>query len=69
MAYIICERRRGHPKVNVEVCRRKCRFQGECKSYQKYTKTVGSEDASLAVKGHTPSLSRTEGVPKEIHPA
>ena len=36
MAYIICERRKGNPKLNVEVCRRKCKFTDQCKPYEKY---------------------------------
>jgi len=36
MNYIICEKRKGNPKVNVEVCRRRCKYAGQCKSYKEY---------------------------------
>jgi hypothetical protein len=36
MSYIICGKRKGNPKVNVEVCRRKCKHAEQCKSYQEY---------------------------------
>jgi len=40
MAYIICERRKGNPKLSVEVCRRKCKFTDQCKPYGKYLSGV-----------------------------
>jgi hypothetical protein len=36
MSYIICGKRKGNPKVNVEVCRRKCKHAEQCKPYQEY---------------------------------
>ncbi len=36
MSYIICGKRKGSPKVNVEVCRRKCKHADQCKSYREY---------------------------------
>ncbi len=36
MSYIICEKRKGNPKVNVEVCRRKCKYADQCKPYKEY---------------------------------
>jgi hypothetical protein len=36
MSYIICGKRKGNPKVNVEVCRRKCKYAEQCKPYQEY---------------------------------
>ncbi|NIS60951.1 MAG: hypothetical protein GTO13_09690 [Proteobacteria bacterium] len=36
MSYIICEKRKGNPKVNVEVCRRKCKHASQCKPYNEY---------------------------------
>jgi len=36
MSYIICGKRKGNPKVNVEVCRRKCKHANQCKSYKEY---------------------------------
>ncbi len=36
MSYIICGKRKGSPKVNVEVCRRKCKHSEQCKPYREY---------------------------------
>jgi hypothetical protein len=36
MSYIICEKRKGNPKVNVEVCKRKCKHANQCKPYNEY---------------------------------
>ena len=68
MAYIICDKRRGNPKINVEVCRRKCEFTEECKSYGKYLKTIAMEEP-LDVESHTTALSHDEGIGKEVQPA
>jgi hypothetical protein len=44
MAYIICNKRRGNPKINVEVCRRKCQFTEECEAYTNYLQAASLED-------------------------
>jgi len=49
MSYIICEKRKGNPKVNVEVCRRKCKHADQCKSYREY---LGIAQALHGGKGH-----------------
>lgn len=36
MSYIICNKRKGSPKIHVEVCRRKCKFLNECKVYKEF---------------------------------
>ena len=40
MSYIICGKRKGKPKVNVEVCRRKCKHADQCKPYKEYLDIV-----------------------------
>lgn len=52
MAYIICEKRRGNPKINVEVCRRKCDFTEECRPYKRYLKDTAVED-NTGVEAHS----------------
>jgi len=49
MSYIICGKRKGNPKVNVEVCRRKCKHADQCKSYREY---LGIAQALHGGKGH-----------------
>ena len=36
MSYLICDKRKGSPKVHVEVCRRKCKLLCECKAYKEF---------------------------------
>lgn len=69
MPYIICEKRRGHPKVNVEVCRRKCKFMEECKSYEKYIRTTALEEPGLGVESHATAVSPNEPAGEEVHAA
>lgn len=33
--YLICVRRKGHPKKHIDVCHQ-CRWRSSCKPYQKY---------------------------------
>jgi len=36
MSYLICDKRKGSPKIHVEVCRRKCKLIQECKTYKEF---------------------------------
>lgn len=36
MSYLVCEKRKGSPKVHVEVCRKKCKLIDQCKSYKHF---------------------------------
>ena len=50
MSYVICEKRKGNPKVNVEVCRRKCKHANQCKPYHEYldiAQTLQEEKGNL----------------------
>jgi len=66
MAYIVCEKRRGQPKVNVEVCRRKCKFAEECKSYGSYLKAMELEESPLDVESHATANPHQEDAGKEV---
>lgn len=68
MAYIICDKRRGNPKINVEVCRRKCEFTAECKPYGKYLTSIAMEEP-LDAESHTATPSHPEGIVEEVHAA
>ncbi len=69
MPYIICEKRRGHPKVNVEVCRRKCKFMEECKSYERYVGASTLEDSPPDGETHATAVSSKEVGGKEVQAA
>ena len=53
MSYIICGKRKGNPKVNVEVCRRKCKYADQCKPYKDYLDIAQALPAARAnVRNH-----------------
>ncbi len=39
MSYLVCDKRKGSPKIHVEVCRRKCKLIQECKTYKEFVDT------------------------------
>jgi len=45
MSYLICDKRKGSPKVHVEVCRRKCKSVQECKTYKEFVSSVDKKAA------------------------
>jgi len=60
MPYIVCEKRKGNPRVNVEVCRRKCKFAEECSSFRRYLTTAAINEPAPTAE----TSPATEG-PKE----
>jgi hypothetical protein len=40
MSYLVCDKRKGNPKIHVEVCRRKCKLVQECKSFKEFMTNV-----------------------------
>ncbi len=57
MSYIICEKRKGNPKVNVEVCRRKCKYADQCRPYKEYL------DIAQALQGEKGNLQNHPVLP------
>jgi hypothetical protein len=45
MSYLTCDKRKGSPKVHVEVCRRKCKQVEECKTYKEFVTNVEKKAA------------------------
>lgn len=45
MSYLICDNRKGNPKVHVEVCRKKCKLIQECKSYKQFVDNLEKKAA------------------------
>ncbi len=45
MSYLVCDKRKGTPKIHVEVCRRKCKDVTECKIYKEFVSTVEKKAA------------------------
>jgi len=36
LMYLVCDKRKGSPKVHVEVCKKKCKLIQECKTYKEF---------------------------------
>jgi hypothetical protein len=45
MSYLICDKRKGSPKIHVEVCRRKCKLLQECKKYKEFVDNLEKKAA------------------------
>jgi len=45
MSYLICDKRKGSPKIHVEVCRRKCKLIQECKAYKEFADNLEKKAA------------------------
>ena len=39
-AYIVCQKKRNAPRMNVQVCQKKCSSKQECKEYLSYLKVL-----------------------------
>jgi hypothetical protein len=45
MSYLVCEKRKGSPKIHIEVCRRKCRLVNECKRFKEFVDNLEKKAA------------------------
>ncbi len=45
MSYLICDKRKGSPKIHIEVCRRKCKLVQECKTYKEFINSLEKKAA------------------------
>ena len=57
--YIVCQKKRNNPRMDVRICQKKCDLKDDCKDYISYSKnlfdnkneplSVGSQSVSLEV--------------------
>ena len=45
MSYLVCDKRKGNPKIHVEVCQKKCKLTQECKSYKGFVSNLEKKAA------------------------
>jgi hypothetical protein len=45
MSYVICDKRKGSPKVHVQVCEKKCKGLQECKVYKAHMEKTDKKAA------------------------
>ena len=65
MPYVVCDKRKGNPKINVEVCRKKCEFAEECKAYNSYLSAAPLQEPP-GVDDYTTLPSRRDDAPEEV---
>jgi hypothetical protein len=45
MSYLICDKRKGSPKIHIEVCKRKCKLVHECKTFKEFVDNLEKKAA------------------------
>jgi hypothetical protein len=53
--YIVCQKKRNNPRMDVRICERRCPEKGECKEYLAHH-PVASQDAQPSPQAEAPSL-------------
>jgi hypothetical protein len=58
--YIVCQKKRNNPRMDVRVCQKKCNWKEDCKPYISYHKIlVQDKDAPLSAESHAVGLGVT----------
>lgn len=42
--YIVCQKKRNNPRMDVRICRKKCEFKNECPEYQAFIEASVEKD-------------------------
>jgi len=53
--YIVCQKKRNNPRMDIRICERKCPEKEECKEYLAYHR-VAPQDAQPALQADAPPL-------------
>ena len=48
--YIVCQKKRNNPRMNVRICRKKCELKDECPEYQSINEVLVEKDKMPAVQ-------------------
>ena len=48
--YIVCQKKRNNPRMNVRICRKKCELKDECPEYQSINDVLAEKDEMPAVQ-------------------
>ena len=49
--YIVCQKKRNNPRMDIRICRKKCDIKGECAEYKSSSETLLQNDTALQEKG------------------
>jgi hypothetical protein len=47
--YIVCQKKRNNPRMDIRVCRKKCDIKDECAEYKSSSKLLSESDSALQV--------------------
>ena len=53
--YIVCQKKRNNPRVDIRICEEKCPLKDDCKQYIAYH-NIGLEDKHLDLKQGVPPM-------------
>jgi len=50
-SYIVCQKKRNNPRMDIRICQKKCELKDECKEYLSFHKiTVQEKDLLLSTQ-------------------
>lgn len=48
--YIVCQKKRNNPRMDVRICAKKCELKNECAGYKTYVKETSLKDDSQTME-------------------
>ena len=55
--YIVCQKKRNNPRMDVRICQKKCDLKDDCKDYISYIKNIfDNKDEPLSIEPQPVSL-------------
>ena len=49
--YIVCQKKRSNPRMDIRICDKKCDMKNECPDYKSSCKVLIKENASIRLSG------------------
>ncbi|MBW1997206.1 MAG: hypothetical protein JRJ29_04490 [Deltaproteobacteria bacterium] len=56
--YIVCNRKRNNPRMDVRICKSKCPDKEQCKAFKVFTKILVPKETQALPQEHSPSAAR-----------
>jgi hypothetical protein len=53
--YIVCQKKRNNPRMDIRICERRCPEKGECKEYLAH-QSIAPQGAQPALQAQAPAL-------------
>ena len=45
--YIVCQKKRNNPRMDIRICSKKCDLKDECAEYETSSKTLSQNDSAI----------------------